>query len=88
MTMDITLDRPVHRPRPGTASEPGRVVSGRLRAGGGPDAQEVRPHAGPDRRRHGAGRPVPTDLPLCVRRGGGASPAACPTSTSWCRASW
>ena len=59
MTMDITLDPPRQAQQAGAGREPRGVVPRRLGPGGGAHAQEVRPHAGADHRRHGAGRPVP-----------------------------
>ena len=91
MTMDIEL-----RWDAAAASRCARVAGdanqgasylGGGRAGGGADDQEVRPHAGAHRRRDGAGRAVPLDLPLRVRRRRGPHGDAERTSTSWCRAS-
>ena len=62
-SIDIAVEsrRPACRRRwpPGSGGERGGVVRGGLGPGGGADAQEVRPHAGLDRRRHGTGDPVP-----------------------------
>ena len=54
----------------GGGDEPGGLLRRGGRAGVRADDQEVRTHAGADRRRDGAGCAVPVDLPLRVRRGG------------------